>query len=165
MTTFDSHMRLALLKATESPDPSTQNGAILVAGDEALLATAACNEFPAGVNYTPERWERPLKYEVIEHAERNAIFEAARLGIGTEGLTLVCAWAACSDCARAIIQAGLSELVTLAPEGVTHGHWGDSIDIAMVMLREAGVKVTYLPGTDFADAPPLRRNGQPWSPC
>lgn len=166
MTPHAAHMRLALLKATQSPDPSTQNGAILVADDEAISVTAACNEFPAGVEYMSERWERPLKYDVIEHAERNAIYAAARNGIATKGLTLVCAWAACADCARAIIQAGLSELVTLAPtEAATHARWTDTVEIGMVMLGEAGVKVTYLDGSDFHDAPPLRRNGQPWSPC
>lgn len=163
----DIAMRWALLKATESPDPSTQNGAILVAnGTTPILATAACNEFPSGVQYCGERWERPLKYSLIEHAERNAIYAAARLGIATAGTTLVCPWAACSDCARAIIQAGISELVTLAPEsGDTSDRWVASIEVAMTMLFEADVVVTYLQGADFADTPSLRRDGKAWQPC
>jgi dCMP deaminase len=157
-------MSEALIEATRSPDPTTQNGALVVWDGEIL--TRACNEFPRLVAYSPERWERPLKYEMIEHAERNAIYAAARAGIATEDAVLVCPWAACSECARAIIQAGMSELVTLAPvDGDTHGRWGDSIRVAMGMLDEAAVRVTYLDGADFADIPPPLRNGVAWSPC
>lgn len=159
-------MSLALAVASTSPDPSTQNGAVLF--DErcglTVFETNACNQFPRGVTYTDERWERPLKYSVIEHAERNVIYEAARRGIVTEGKTLVAVWAACADCARAIIQAGITHVVTL--EAGESDRWGGSIDIGMVMLEEAGVTVTYLPAADYAaDGPTLRRDGKPWPSC
>lgn len=159
-------LRLAWQAAAASPDPSTQNGAILAtpAGD-ALLPTAACNEFPRGVAYRPERWERPGKYAYIEHAERNTIFRAAHRGLATRGLLLACPFAACADCARAIIQAGIGRLITLKPtEEATHERWDASIAVAMGMLSEAGVDVTYLAHLG-APVSPLRREGKSYAPA
>jgi dCMP deaminase len=155
--------------AIASPDPSTQNGALLV--DEAkgsllvpLDETFAVNEFPRGVDYFEERWERPLKYSIVEHAERNAIYQAARVGIRTAGLTLVCPWAACSDCARGIVQSGITRLVTLAPrKGDTPVRWHDTVGMGMIMLNEAGVEVTFIDGPLDAGFTILR-DGRPYSP-
>ena len=80
-----SRMLRAYQIAVHSPDPSTQNGAILI-NQKGNIVSEAWNAFPAGVKYSPERWERPLKYKIIEHAERNAIFQAAKHGIKTNNL-------------------------------------------------------------------------------
>jgi len=53
-----------------------------------------------GVKDLPDRFERPIKYMFFEHAERNAIFTAARHGIRTEGATLYVQALPCVDCAR-----------------------------------------------------------------
>ncbi len=152
--------------ANLSPDPSTQNAAMLASpgwGKPSKLTpsldTLSVNEFPAGVEYTDERWERPLKYSIIEHAERNAIYKAARSYQATDGQVLVAFWAACADCARAIIQTGISELVTMTPTRTPHGGWDDSIKVAMEMLKEAGVVVTFVDGP-LGLGFTLRRNGQ-----
>lgn len=156
-------MAAAIRAAALSPDPSTQNGALLAtAGGDPLWQTAQCNEFPRGVKYKPERWERPLKYSIIEHAERNCIYSAARHGLATDGLTMFSPWAACTDCARSIIQGGIVELVTLPAD--PHATWDESIAIAMTMLEEAGVKVTFL-DEPLPQVPVLRRNGKDWWPC
>ena len=150
--------------ARRSPDPSSQNAAVLCYNNLPIELTWSVNEFPRGVEYLDERWERPLKYSVIEHAERNAIFSAAFHGIPCQELTMVCPWAACSDCARAIIQAGIPRLVTHRPEGADpHANWNESIDIAMTMLAESGVEVIYIDGPlglDFT----ILRNGVPFTP-
>lgn len=156
-------MLLTIVRATRSPDPSTQNGSILADREGGLytpvLETLSCNEFPFDVKYTDDRWERPAKYAYIEHAERNSIYRAALLGIPTEGLTMFCPWAACADCARAIIQCGLDELVTVDPTGNTSERWQESIAVAMGMLAEAGVHVTMLP-TPIPGCPEIRRDGE-----
>jgi dCMP deaminase len=147
---------LSIAAARFSRDPSTQNGALLV-GVQGIPLVTACNQFPTGVVESDERWERPLKYEFIEHAERNAILFAARHGIATEGLTMVCPWAACADCARAIVQAGIAKLVRLvqAPEN-THERWAGTVSTSDTILIEGGVMVE-----DY-DVPlglHIRRNG------
>ena len=149
-------------KAKESPDPSTQNGAILISADGEMLS-AEVNRFPDGVKETPERWQRPLKYKIIEHAERNAIFAAGRAGIKTDGLIMVACWATCTDCARAIIQSGIKLLVThkqaydRSPES-----WKTDIDLALQMLKEAGVEVVMYDGEIGVKR--LRHSGELWNP-
>jgi dCMP deaminase len=165
MSEFHDAMRVALIAAERSPDPSTQNGAVLVDRQGRVVwGTQACNEFPAGVRYLEERWERPAKYGWIEHAERNCLYAAARLGIATSGLTMVCPWAACSDCARGIAQAGIVRLVTLEPEtSETNERWDASIAQAMTILDEASVEIMFT-RDQFGDMGTLLRNGKPWTP-
>lgn len=153
--------------ALGSPDPRTQNGAVLTLGD--LIIAQSCNTLPRGVGNDPARLEPPAKYEFIEHAERNAIYAAARTR-GTLGSTMYCAWAACADCARAIIQAGVYKLVR-HHDATVHGsapiaggasHWNDSISTADLMMREAGIEIIDIVGklTDFE----IMHAGELWSP-
>lgn len=154
------YLLMAYREATNSPDLSTQNGAVILSGD---VTIADCNRFPDLVKHLPERFERPLKYEFIEHAERNAIYRCARLGVPTAGATMFVPWFACSDCARAIIQAGISHVVghqRMADEAPER--WKDSIANAMTMLQEAGVKMTMIP--DVLNGPKILFNGKLWTP-
>jgi dCMP deaminase len=150
--------------ALGSPDPSTQNGALLVRNN--LVLGVGCNDVPVGVKLTDERLERPLKYDVIEHAERNAIYAAARAGHETKYSTLYCPWAACTDCARAIIQAGVWKLVRHkdATEHGAGGNWDGSISIADQMLQEAGVMVVDVEGKITRDGFTIRHAGEEWNP-
>ena len=104
-------LKEAYLHAAEfSPDLSTQNAAILIGRDGHVILKSV-NKFPAGVQQTPERWERPLKYAYVEHAERNLIYTAAWAGVSTYGKIMICPWFACADCARAIVVAGIEEVI------------------------------------------------------
>lgn len=154
-------MRKVAAWANLSPDPSTQNAAALHDGVNLLWDTLAVNEFPEGVRYYPDRWDRPIKYSYIEHAERNCIYKAARIGQRTAGMTMICPWAACSDCARGIVQAGIPRLVTLAPkDGDTHDRWEQSIAVALKILEEGGVNVALIQGPlDVTFT--IRRDGKP----
>lgn len=143
--------------ATKSPDLSTQNGAIIVAQDNIVLQ--ACNEFPRNVKMKAERMERPLKYSFTEHAERGAVFQAAKYGVSVQGCTMYACWAACDDCARAIIQSGIAKVVTHKDTmDMTPEHWKDSIKIAFEMFEESGVVVEFISGK--IGAPPIRFNGK-----
>jgi dCMP deaminase len=144
--------------ATKSPDPSSQNGAILISSFGQVFA---CNEFPEGV--TPRFDEKKLW--TIAHSERNCIYTAAKFGISTKDSTLVCPWFACCDCAIAIIQSGIVRVI---------GHkqrmdltdktskWYDSILHAHTMLKEAGVVMEFYDG--FLDGPEILVSGQLWKP-
>src|SRR5258705_4530303 len=101
--------------ATYSPDTSTQLGAVIVTEGTVKSVTASYNGFVIGWIVTSEDHERPRKYLVTEHAERRAIYKAARQGIALEGGTLYCTWAACTDCARGIVESGLVRLVRHHP--------------------------------------------------
>lgn len=140
-----------------SYDPSSKNAACLALDGSLLSVTLAVNSIPTRVHNRPDRWDRPQKYKYVEHAERGCIYHAAALGIPTKGCTMVALWAACSDCARAIICAEIKELVTMRPsEEGAHPGWDDDIKIAMEMLSEAKVNVVYL---DDILGVSVRRNG------
>jgi dCMP deaminase len=151
----DTFLAMAVRVAERSPDPSTQNGAVLV--PLAGMLVSGYNRFPDGVAYSDERWLRPAKYSYVEHAERNAVYAAARYGTLTHGATLYCPWAACADCARAIIQAGIVRLVRLGSMSNTNERWDDSVRVGDVMLAEAGVAVNDLIIKPVGVT--LRRNG------
>jgi dCMP deaminase len=133
----------AALEATRSLDPSTQNGAVLV--PQRGYVAVSRNGLPAGIKNQPERWERPAKYGWVEHAERSAIYTAARVGTATKGARMYVPWFACVDCARAIIMAGIVEVVGhVVPRNATPERWEATIRQAEDMLREAGIGMRWL---------------------
>ncbi len=157
----------AYLIAQDSPDPSTQNGALLYSPEGRLLS-CDYNRFPDGVQYLPERWERPLKYKIIEHAERNTLYWAASRGRETLYSTMVVPWAACSDCARAIIQCGVKRLVRHQEasdrSAKSPGNWVEDIAVADQMLHEAGVEIINISWDFSHEGLKIRHSGEVWSP-
>ncbi|NBW09327.1 MAG: CMP deaminase [Caulobacteraceae bacterium] len=130
--------------AAGSDDTHTQNGAVLVPRAAAYVCVGV-NRVPSGVWAAPDRLARPEKYQWIEHAERAAIYRAARIGTPTAGATLYCPWFACMDCARAIILAGIVEVVGhVRPRAATPERWTSQIVKAESMLREARVGMRWI---------------------
>jgi dCMP deaminase len=131
----------------KSKDPSTQIGAIIIGQGKEILATGY-NSFPRGINdYKEERYERPEKYYWFEHAERNAIYNAARSGMRLEGSTIILSSGLpCSDCARGIIQAGIARVICLDPSLdplSKKPKWIESFKRSEDLLVEAGVSLIY----------------------
>lgn len=139
-------MEMARHVGSRSKDRSTKVGAVIVGPDREIRSTGY-NDFPRGVNDNVDaRRERPTKYPYTEHAERNAIYNAARVGIPLAGCTLyVDAGFPCSECARAIIQSGIREVVVGKMEHIPG--WEDNSRIALEMLAEVGIFVR-LPETN-----------------
>jgi len=137
----------AITAARSSPNQVRKVGAVLLPGDGGA-AIATCNTFPAGVADTGQRHLGDGRLIWMEHAERNAIYAAARSGRSTQGATLASSYFPCTDCARAIVQAGIRRLITLAPDPADPV-WGASFGPSETMLREAGV-VIELSGHDPA---------------
>jgi dCMP deaminase len=144
-------MQLALHIAGWSKDRSTKVGAVIV-GDDHILRAIGYNGFPRGVDDEAEdRHERPLKYRWTEHAERNAIYNAARIGVSLDDCTMYVAWFPCMDCARAIVQAGIARLVAIKPD-VNHSTWGEDFQLALQLFDEAAVKVSWYTAADIPDS-------------
>lgn len=134
-------MKIALDVADWSKDTSTHVGAVIVGPDNAVRSLGY-NGFPRGVNDdVEERYERPLKYMWTEHAERNAIYNSSLMGLSLKGCTMYLNGNhgfPCSDCARAIIQCGIVQLVGLAPD-FTNVKYGEEYQNTILMFQEAGV--------------------------
>ena len=129
--------------ASWSKDRSTQVGAVIVGPDKEIVSTGY-NGFPRGADDEVEsRHERPAKYQYTEHAERNAIYNAARLGVSTKGCTIYLRWYPCVDCARAIIQSGIATIVCGAPD-FEDKRWGESFKVTNELFEECGVTQIWI---------------------
>lgn len=128
-------MAQAQLVASKSKDASTKVGAVLVRNNNAF--STGYNGFPRGCDDSvPERQDRPLKYDWTVHSELNAIVNAAREGFKTDGSTMYVTLHPCKECAKAIVQAGVKEVVVLSDDNPRF----DFI-LAREILDEGGVKV------------------------
>ena len=143
LTKWDKRfIALAEHVAEWSKDINTKTGAVIV-GENNTEICFGYNGFPRGANDdTMERYERPEKYLWTEHAERNAIFKAARIGVSLMNTKIYCTYFPCADCSRAIIQAGIKTLYAPKPD-FEHHKWGDSWSKALSMLNECGVEVKW----------------------
>ena len=93
-------MLKAYAAATKSKDRSTHVGAVVI-GPDNEVRTSGYNSFPRNLNDNVEaRYERPLKYMWTEHAERNAIYNAAGTGVALKDCDMYCMWFPCHECAR-----------------------------------------------------------------
>lgn len=144
--------RLVQLVSQKSKDPSTQVGCVIVGPDREIRSTGY-NGLPRGCkDDLPERNERPQKYDWYECAERNAIYNAARMGTPLLGCTAYVVAHPCICCARALIQAGIAELVYPEVNPISHREdWEERIAMSNEMLREAGVRIRCLTKEDLAE--------------
>lgn len=132
-------MGVALLAAMRSKDPNTQVGACIVDGANHILSTGY-NGFPNGCSDDEFPWGREgamleSKYPFVVHAELNAILNAR--GKDLTGSRIYVALFPCNECAKAIIQAGISEVIYLSDKYAAT----DATLASKRMLRSAGVKL------------------------
>jgi dCMP deaminase len=129
--------------ANWSKDTNRKNSAVIVNEDN-IVISMGYNGFPIGCDDKVTcRYEQPMKYLYTEHAERNAIYHAAKLGVSLKGCRMYVTMFPCADCARAIIQSGITHLLTPTPD-VEHEKWGIHFKAALVMLEEANVEITLI---------------------
>ena len=133
-------LELAKQIASWSKDPSTQVGCVVVGPDREIRSTGF-NGLPRGIEDSEDRLNnREIKYPMICHAEENAIMHAARIGVSLKGNSAYVTWPPCSRCTRSLIQAGVNEVVYPKDLDIPD-RWKDDFDIAMGMMKEAGIKV------------------------
>ncbi|MGE4584658.1 MAG: dCMP deaminase family protein [Sphaerochaeta sp.] len=109
-------MGVAVLSSMRSKDPSTQVGACIVNPDHKIVGVGY-NGFPIGVSDDDIPWEREgdwldTKYPYVCHAELNAILNS--ISNSLKGCTLYVGLFPCNECAKAIIQSGIKEVVFLS---------------------------------------------------
>ncbi|KKW38392.1 hypothetical protein A2454_01535 [Candidatus Peribacteria bacterium RIFOXYC2_FULL_55_14] len=132
--------------ASTSNHPSTHNAALLVRDGTVVLR--GVNRLPPGVRALPERFEGENKHKYPNHAERDAIYGAARKGIQTESLTMVMPWLPCIPCANAIITAGIRTLIVHKQMmEKTNDRWKEELAAAVGILQEAGISIFAYDGT------------------
>lgn len=114
---WDSYfMGIALLSAQRSKDPSTQVGACIVSPNKKILSVGY-NGAPNGFCDDEFPWDREgdfihTKYAYVCHAELNAILN--NKGTNLENGIIYVALFPCNECAKAIIQTGIKEIVYMS---------------------------------------------------
>lgn len=140
-STWDTRfLTLAETLSAWSEDRDFHVGAVIVGPDKEVRATGY-NGLPRGVSADDDaRFDRASgeKFFWFEHAERNAIYNAARVGTPLAGCTIYINRFPCADCARAIIQSGITAIVC-PPKPEHDGALDHSFDVSEIMLREAEV--------------------------
>jgi dCMP deaminase len=135
-------LELADSIATWSKDPSRGVGAVIVSPLRQVVATGY-NGLPRGVEDNPKRLERPAKYDLIVHAEMNAIIQCARNGISPVGATIYSSFSPCIHCTLSIVQAGITRVVTRS-RATGDAHWNSSIEKSIAMFDEVGIEYSVL---------------------
>ena len=136
-------MGIAMLAAKRSKDPNTQVGACIVSQDNIIISTGY-NGMPKGCSDDEFPWDRKgeneaaTKYPYVVHAELNAILNAN--GRDLRGSRIYVALFPCNECAKAIIQSGISEVIYLSDK------YNDTMLnlVSKRMLQAAGVKFTQM---------------------
>jgi len=131
-------MGIATLSAMRSKDPSTQVGACIVNEDKRILSMGY-NGMPRCCSDDEYPWDKndsalDSKYLYVCHAEFNAILNCA---VGSvKGCTVYTTLFPCNECAKAIIQSGIKEVVYMSDKYAD----SDSVIAAKRMFTTAGVK-------------------------
>lgn len=134
-------MGVAILASQRSKDPSTQVGACIVNDDNKIMSVGY-NGFPRGCSDDEFPWERSgdkdssTKYPYVCHAELNAILNAG--GKDLRGSRIYVALFPCNECAKAIIQSGIKEVIYISDKYKDT----DLVQASKRMLNCAGVKLT-----------------------
>ena len=132
-------MGLAHLSALRSKDPSTQVGAAIV-NDNKKIVGIGYNGFPQGLDDDLYPWSREgsfqdTKYAYVVHAELNAILNATQ---NLQGCAIYVSLFPCNECAKAIIQAGIKEVIYKEDKYADT----DNVKVSKMMFDTCGVKYT-----------------------
>ena len=135
-------MGIALLSAKRSKDPSTQVGACIVNTDRKIVGVGY-NGFPKGCSDDVLPWSREgefleTKYPFVCHAELNAILNSISRNL--KGCSIYVALFPCNECAKAIVQSGIREVVYLEDK---YAHT-DSVKASKLMFDQSGVSCRKL---------------------
>ena len=135
-------MGLAHLSAMRSKDPSTQVGAVIVSGEHRVVSIGY-NGFPNGCSDDEFPWDREgdfgaTKYPYVVHAELNAILNSKN---DLRGCSIYVSLFPCNECAKAIIQSGISRIVYESDKYADT----DATIASKRMLRAAGVELYQWP--------------------
>ena len=139
-------LELAKTVSTFSKDPSTKVGAVIVDDDNRVISIGY-NGFPKGIKDDHRLDNRDLKYDMVVHAEANALLFA---NAPTKGCTIY-TWPfqPCSRCASLIIQAGIRRVVTVENKDQK---WSSNFQLAHDMMTEARIEIVSYTGFVLPEA-------------
>lgn len=155
-------LREAYLYAfNESTDESTKTGAVIVL--DGRIVSKGTNKFGDNVEITKKRNTSESKVLYQDHSERNAVYEAAKLGIPLDNATMYTTWVPCPACANAIINSSINRLVFHYGMAIkTKKDWKNQMKESIKMMLESGVELSVYMGK-IGDCKALFK-GKIWEP-
>ena len=144
---WDAYFMLeAYVAALKSKDGRTQVGACIVGADREVRSKGYNGPCRGEHDDDASIYNKPLKHLLFEHAERNAIYNLARIGVSGKGCDLYCTLHPCIECARGIVQTGIRS-VTLHEEFPNARVLSVSQVAAADLFTRIGVEVRWWSGT------------------
>lgn len=154
------YLKRCYRNATYSSDQKTQNGSVLIPTNGSF-AFDGWNHFVVPEMVYPDD---ARKARIIVHAEQDAILAAARFGEATARATLFCVWAPCCQCAKAIIESGVTRLVThKSMMDRTYPKYVEEVQAGLDMLKSRGIEHINWDGK-IGDGVLNLMNGEVWHP-
>ncbi len=120
-------------------------GAVIIGPGREIRSTGY-NGLPRGIRADVDtRFDRASgeKFFWFEHAERNAIYNAARYGVVLTDCTIYVNRFPCADCARAIIQSGIGKICCPA-KPTSDGALDHSFDVSQILIQESGITLVTI---------------------
>ena len=139
------YLDLARCIASWSKDPSTKIGAVAI-GLKGQVLAQGYNGFPRGVIDSKERYaNKEFKYRYVVHAELNCIYNASLNGVSLRDSTLyVYGLPVCNECAKGIIQAGITRVVGPKNGMDVPNKWKVHAIDTVAMFKESGVIYDFI---------------------
>lgn len=140
--TWDEYfMSLAHLSGLRSKDPNTQVGACIINENKRIVGIGY-NGMPYGCDDDKYPWGREgdfleTKYPYVVHAELNAILNATT---SLKGCSIYVSLFPCNECAKAIIQSGITEVVYESDKYAQ----ADNVKASKQMFASAGIKLRQI---------------------
>lgn len=163
------YLKMAFFWGQRSCETSSKNACVVTSPDNVVLSQGYVG-MPRGVEPNERRLnERSYKYFWHEHAERNAINNAARNGVALNGCTFYITGHPCASCARGIVSVGCRRIVVPKVGYFTHrtddapeADWQPTLSSAAKMIQEADIEYIELDVGDmveFGENNPLVKDG------
>lgn len=130
------YLRLAREVSTWSKDPSTRVGCVIIDPRRRVVATGY-NGFPEAIEDRPEWLEdREMKYQLVVHAEVNAIINART---DVRGCYAFLTHPPCAECTKVLVAAGIAEIHYINPTADLMSRWAGSLKAGSEMAARANV--------------------------
>ena len=133
-----------------SKDPRTKVGAICVSPDTLHIKSIGYNGFPRKLSENKDKWLKDKKYPYVVHAEENMICNASLNGISLQNSILICTMFPCSQCAKLLIQSGITTIISRKPN-MKSPTWGESFRISLEMFNELDIDIVLLEDEEIKD--------------
>lgn len=132
-----------------SDDPRTKNAALIVSTSGRWIVEN--NHFLNNIyfNFSEEdKYNKEIKDIYLEHAERAAIYSAAKYDIDCYDAVLYSPWVGCVACSRGIVLSGIKRVVTLK-NFYKSNTWEREIELGRQLMENRGVKIEYMELNSF----------------